>query len=85
MAAFMVRFEPSTGTLVINMNFNERVFAALRNAQPVRVPVLEFVVDEKIAKAAVPDCLDVADCMYRLNMDGVGCGVPSLKAVRAET
>jgi uroporphyrinogen decarboxylase len=38
------------------------------------VPILEFVVDEKVARAAMPDCRDVADCMDRLDMDGVGCG-----------
>jgi uroporphyrinogen decarboxylase len=56
------------------MNSVERVRTALRLGQPDRVPVLEFVVDEKVARAAVPGCLDVADCMDRLDMDGVGCG-----------
>jgi len=56
------------------MNSVERVHAALRLQQPDRVPVVEFVVDEKVARRAVPDCRDVADCMDRLDMDGVGCG-----------
>jgi uroporphyrinogen decarboxylase len=56
------------------MNSVERVHTALRRGQPDRVPVLEFVVDEKVARAAVPGCRDVADCMDRLDMDGVGCG-----------
>ena len=56
------------------MNSVERVHTALRLGQPDRVPVLEFVVDEKVARAAVPGCRDVADCMDRLDMDGVGCG-----------
>ncbi len=56
------------------MNSAERVHTALKLGQPDRVPVLEFVVDEKIARAAVPGCRDVADCMDRLDMDGVGCG-----------
>ena len=56
------------------MNSVERVQTALRLGQPDRVPVVEFVVDEKVAAAAVPGCRDVADCMDRLNMDGVGCG-----------
>lgn len=56
------------------MNSQERIFAALRREQPDRVPVLEFVIDEKVAQATVPGCLDAADCMDRLNMDGVGCG-----------
>ena len=56
------------------MNSAERVRAALQRRQPDRVPVVEFVVDEKVARAAVPGCRDVADCMDRLEMDGVGCG-----------
>jgi len=56
------------------MNSPERVHAALRLQQPDRVPVLEFVIDEKVARAAVPGCRDVADCMDQLGMDGVGCG-----------
>jgi len=56
------------------MNSVERVQAALSLQQPDRVPVLEFVVDEKVAHAAVPRCLDVADAMDQLGMDGVGCG-----------
>jgi len=56
------------------MNSVERVHLALRRGQPDRVPVLEFVVDEKVARAAVPGCRDVADCMDRLDMDAVGCG-----------
>ena len=56
------------------MNSVERVLTALQLEQPDRVPVIEFLVDEKIAQAAVPGCRDVADCMDRLDMDGVGCG-----------
>ena len=56
------------------MNSVERVQTALRLGQPDRVPVVEFVIDERVAAAAVPGCRDVADCMDRLNMDGVGCG-----------
>jgi uroporphyrinogen decarboxylase len=56
------------------MNSVERVHTALRRGQPDRVPVIEFVVDEKVARAAVPGCRDVADCMDQLDMDGVGCG-----------
>ncbi len=56
------------------MNSSERVRTALKLGQPDRVPVLEFVVDEKVARAAVPGCRDVADCMDQLDMDGVGCG-----------
>jgi len=56
------------------MNSTERVHTALRLGQPDRVPILEFAVDEKVARAAVPGCRDVADCMDRLDMDGVSCG-----------
>ncbi|MDD4869391.1 MAG: uroporphyrinogen decarboxylase family protein [Kiritimatiellae bacterium] len=56
------------------MNSVERVHTALKRKQPDRVPVIEFVVDEKVAKAAVPGCRDVADCMDQLDMDNVGCG-----------
>jgi uroporphyrinogen decarboxylase len=59
----------------------DRVFTALRRQQPDRVPVLEFVVDEKVARVAVPGCRDAADCMDRLDMDGVGCGA-QFKRVR---
>lgn len=62
------------------MNSVERVMAALHNETPDRVPVLEFVIEEKVARAAVPGCTDVADCMDRLGMDGVGCG-PLFKTV----
>ena len=66
------------------MNSVERVHMALRLEQPDRVPVLEFVIDEKVARAAVPGCRDVADCMDRLGMDGVGCGA-SFRKVRENT
>ncbi|MEI7729816.1 MAG: uroporphyrinogen decarboxylase family protein [Verrucomicrobiota bacterium] len=56
------------------MNSVERVHTALRRGQPDRVPVIEFVVDEKVARAAVPGCHDVADAMDQLDMDAVGCG-----------
>jgi len=62
------------------MNSAERVEVALRRGQPDRVPVVEFVVDEKVARAALPECTDVADCMDRLDMDGVGCGAWFRKA-----
>jgi len=56
------------------MNSAERVFTALRREQPDRVPVMEFVVDEKVARAAAPGCRDAADCMDRLDLDAVTCG-----------
>jgi uroporphyrinogen decarboxylase len=56
------------------MNSMERVHAALRLQQPDRVPVVEFLIDPKVAAVAVPGCRDMADCMDRLDMDAVACG-----------
>lgn len=56
------------------MNSVERVWAALRREQPDRVPLLEFVVDEKVARAIMPEAKDVPDFMDRLGLDGIGCG-----------
>ena len=56
------------------MNSCERVMMALRRQTPDRVPVLEFVIDEKVARAAAPGCRDAADCMDRVGMAAVGCG-----------
>jgi len=56
------------------MNSPERFATAMRNEQPDRVPVVEFGIDEKVARAAVPDYKDMADCMDRLGLDAVGCG-----------
>lgn len=56
------------------MNSRERVLAALGRQMVDRVPIVEFVIDEKVARRAVPGCRDTADCMDRLGMDGVGCG-----------
>lgn len=56
------------------MNSRERVFCALRRQQPDRVPVVEFVIDPRVAQAATPGCRDMAECMDRLDMDAVACG-----------
>ena len=64
-----------------SMNSQERIFAALQCKQPDRVPVMEFIIDEKVARAAVPGCRDVADCMDKLDMDAVGCG-PIFRTIR---
>jgi uroporphyrinogen decarboxylase len=56
------------------MTSTERVLTALELKCPDRVPILEFVVDEKVARTAVPGCRDVADAVDQLDMDGVGCG-----------
>jgi hypothetical protein len=56
------------------MDSVERVQAALRGGQPDRVPEMEFLVDEKVARAAAPGCLNVAHATDRLDQDGVACG-----------
>jgi uroporphyrinogen decarboxylase len=62
------------------MNSVERVHTALRLGVPDRVPVLELSFNKRVAKAMWPDCDDVADCMDRLDLDGVGC-TPCYKTV----
>ena len=57
------------------MNSQERALTALRREEPDRVPIIEFVVDPKVWKAAVPAATSMADAMDRLDMDSVSCGV----------
>jgi uroporphyrinogen decarboxylase len=61
------------------MSSVERVRVALHGGQPDRVPVLEFLLDERVARRAVPGCRDSADCMDRLGMDVVACGAEFAK------
>lgn len=56
------------------MNSVERVKCALECGQPDRVPMVEFLIDERVAAATVPGCVDSADCMDRLDLDAVGAG-----------
>ncbi|MBN1345933.1 MAG: hypothetical protein JXQ73_24800 [Phycisphaerae bacterium] len=56
------------------MNSPERVQTALRRGQPDRVPIIEFVIDPNVARAAAPGSIDASDCKDRLGMDSVGCG-----------
>lgn len=56
------------------MNPVQRVHKALRREQPDRVPIVEFIIDEKVARAISPDIADVPDFMDRIDLDGVGCG-----------
>lgn len=56
------------------MTSPERVLAAIRRQPVDRVPVVEFLIDPRVAAVAVPGCLDPADCMDRLGMDAVACG-----------
>jgi uroporphyrinogen decarboxylase len=55
------------------MNSLDRVLAALRREEPNRVPIVEFVIDPNVAKAAVPESTDTADCADRLDTDAVSC------------
>ena len=52
----------------------ERVKFALQLEQPDRVPTVEFVIDEKVARAILPDMKDVPDFMDRMGLDAVACG-----------
>lgn len=52
----------------------ERVHAALRLEQPDRVPIMEFIIDEKVARAIMPDIADAQEFMDRMDLDAVGCG-----------
>ena len=56
------------------MNSRERVFRALSGETPARVPLVEFVIDEKVRRAAMPAARDTADFMDRAGYDCVGCG-----------
>lgn len=56
------------------MNSLECVFTALDGGRPDRVPLLEFLIDEQVWRALVPEAEDMADAMDRLGYDGVGCG-----------
>ena len=52
----------------------ERVRTALQGGTPDRVPIVEFVIDGKVWRAAMPDAVDCADFMDRAGYDCVGCG-----------
>ena len=66
------------------MNSVERVHAALRLEQPHRVPVAEFIIDEKVARAIMPDMADIYDFMDRSGLDAVGCGALFRKEDQAD-
>lgn len=56
------------------MTSPERVRAALTGRLPDRVPIVEFVVDPKVALALVPEARDVAEACDRIGLDCVACG-----------
>ena len=47
----------------------------LRREQADRVPIVELVIDPRVGKAMLPDFTDMADCMDRIGLDAVCCGV----------
>ena len=55
------------------MNSFERIKLALEVKQPDRVPIMEFVIDEKVARKIIPDFRDIPDFCNRMDMDAVGC------------
>jgi uroporphyrinogen decarboxylase len=57
------------------MNSRERVLLALRRGQPDRVPIVEFVIDEKIRRALFPDAVEIGAFSQRIGLDAVGCGL----------
>ncbi|MDO8585719.1 MAG: uroporphyrinogen decarboxylase family protein [Armatimonadota bacterium] len=66
------------------MNSVDRVMTALRRQQPDRVPIVEFIIDERIARAIDPDARDVPDFMDRIGLDGVCCGASFSKVSESE-
>ncbi len=56
------------------MNSCERVKAAFARREPDRVPVVEFTIDPKIVRQAVPEAIDAPDLCDRLDMDAVASG-----------
>jgi len=57
-----------------SLSSSRRVQLALQGHRPDRVPILEFIIDEKVWRALEPDAIDMADAMDRMGYDGVGCG-----------
>ncbi|MBI4244184.1 MAG: hypothetical protein HY606_08860 [Planctomycetes bacterium] len=56
------------------MTSYERVKATLELKEPDRVPILEFFIDPRVARAACPDAADIPDFVEKMDMDGIGCG-----------
>ena len=57
------------------MNSAERVFAALKRQQPDRVPIIEFVVDEKIRRALFPEAWEIGAFGEAIGLDAIGTGL----------
>ncbi len=57
------------------MNSAERVLAAMRREQPDRVPIVEFVVDEKVRRTLFPESADLGPFSDAIGLDSVSCGL----------
>ncbi len=57
------------------MNSAERVFAALKRQVPDRVPIIEFVIDEKVRRALFPDKWEIGEFSEAIGLDAVGTGL----------
>ena len=57
------------------MNSAERVFAALDRQEPDRVPIVEFLVDERIRRALFPSAVEVGAFSEAIGLDAVSCGL----------
>jgi len=57
------------------MNSAERVFTALRREEPDRVPIIEFVVDEKVRRALFPGASEIGAFSEAIGLDAVGTGL----------
>ena len=55
------------------MTSTERVHAALTGQRPDRVPLVEMLVDPKVAAALAPGASDMAEAMDRMDLDCVPC------------
>lgn len=65
------------------MTSTERVHAALTGVLPDRVPMVEMLVDPKIAAALAPGASDMAEAMDRMDLDCVPCSA-SFPPVKVE-
>ena len=57
----------------MSMTSTDRVHAALTGTMPDRVPLVEMLVDPKVAAALVPQATDMAEAMDQLGLDCVPC------------
>ncbi len=53
----------------------ERVLTALQRKEPDRVPIIEFIVDEKIRRALFPEAAEIGVFSEAIGLDAVGTGL----------